>query len=74
MALPCAGKIWLDGWAGRHSYDVTVIRKTPKRYEVRNDSDKPFMVAGRLLKCWPGQTVLVPCKAVTFNPPNSQKP
>lgn len=70
VALPCAGKIWLDGWAGRHSYDVTVTRRCRSMFEVRNDSVENIQLAGKLRFLRPGQTVRVPAYAVTLIPPN----
>jgi hypothetical protein len=57
-------KLHLDGWAGRWAEDVIVVDETPKRYRIR--VDKRVRLAGPHRYLSPGQTALVPKRAVTF--------
>lgn len=65
LELPCRANLVLDGFGGRSYTPITIIRETPKRYEIRNDMEKhAIKLAGRGRWLMPGDTVLVPKTAI----------
>lgn len=55
----------LDGWEGRTKQPVFVIGETKARYRI--GCDQTTRLAGRCRKIEPGETVLVPKYAITFD-------
>lgn len=73
-AFPRLAYLWMDGWAGIHSQPVTVLRETPKRYEIECRPDgAPVKLAGRARWLKPGQKVLVPKHAVRNYPRKEER-
>jgi len=59
---PVIGELVLDGWEGRTYQRVEVIGHTPKRLRIR--AIERTRLAGRRRYLEPGQTALVPTRAV----------
>lgn len=51
--------LFINSWAGRHGYDVTIIKETPKKYLITWDNDSCF----RFIK---GNKYYVPKYSVKF--------
>jgi hypothetical protein len=67
MVTERPARIHLDGWAGRSADQVVVVGETPKRYRIRTAGDKAVRLAGRNRYLSPGETVLVPKAAISFD-------
>lgn len=66
MNAPRPAVLVTQSWAGRLEEPVTVVGETPKRWRVRNDGLCSIRLAGRCRVLAPGETVLVPRRAVRF--------
>ena len=66
-------KLHLDGWCGRTKQDVIVVGETPKRYRIRPAGDRSVRLAGRSRSLRPGDTALVPKRAITFVEPRASE-
>jgi hypothetical protein len=58
--------LWLDGWAGRIKQAVLIIGETPKRYRITPAGTDRVRLAGRYRWLAPGDSALVPKRAVTL--------
>lgn len=61
-----AAWLHLDGWEGRTKQAVLVVGDTPTQYRIKPIGDEPVKLAGRSRWLLPGNTVLVPKIAITF--------
>ena len=62
---PWPAWLHLDGYAGRTRQAVTVVGETPKKYRITTAEDSLLRLGGRRRFIAPGETALVPRRAVT---------
>lgn len=62
---PWPGWLHLDGYGGRTVQAIVVMGETPKKYRVTPAGDSLLRLGGRRRFIAPGETALVPRRAVT---------
>jgi hypothetical protein len=58
--------LWLQGWEGITQQAILIIGETPKRYRITPAGTEPVRLAGRRRWLSPGDSALVPKRAVTL--------
>lgn len=66
QAIGMPAHLHLDGWEGRTKQAVTVVGESARSYRITPAGDERVKLAGRSGWLAPGETALVPKRAVTL--------
>lgn len=69
-AIEIPAHLHLDGWEGRTKQAVTVVGESARSYRITPAGDEQVKLGGRSRWLSPGETALVPKRAVTVGDPD----
>lgn len=70
VELKTPAYLHLDGWEGRTKQAVTVVGESARSYRITPAGDEQVKLGGRSRWLSPGETALVPKRAVTVGDPD----